>query len=86
MKYVRIPPKRLCHESIGYQSACPTCHAPAGFRCATTSGERRWRMHFERSAPVVVREPLPDLSGWWRSMKVYEGAHPLARPEGLRVP
>lgn len=85
MMYVAVRPTRRYLDSP-YVNACPICEAPAWHRCVAASGERRWKAHPERGGQVVQREPLPDLSDWWRSMKQYEGQFPKPRPADLVVP
>ena len=86
MTYVTIRHNRRASVPSGYNSPCPICKAPAWHRCAAASGERRWKMHPERDAPDLHREPLPDLRGWWRSVAQYEGQYAKKRPDGLVVP
>jgi hypothetical protein len=68
-----------------YKLTCPSCGAPPGFLCASLrSGIAERRAHRKRRP--VVRECLPDLREWWRSMRKYEGPRPEARPADLVVP
>ncbi len=86
MKYIRIRSRELKNINPGYMLACPVCHAPAAHRCVYESGNRRATLHRERAKSTGTPAVLPDLSAWWREMRVYEGQNPKPRPEGLAVP
>jgi hypothetical protein len=85
--YRRLPakaPERKDADTSIYRNPCPSCGAPPWHYCRSGSGNRNTNAHIERESRNT--EPLPDLRDWWRSMKVYEGKHPLLRPADLVVP
>src|SRR5258706_523976 len=63
-----------------YRQPCPICKAPAWARCITEKKTRRTAIHVERGVQTIHDAPVPDLSGWWRSMKLYEGKYAKPRP------
>lgn len=87
--YPRVP--RNCSEDA-YSRYCRACSAPPGHFCISwRTGRRSLFPHrSRRQAPRKIalhtlRVPLPDLSTWWRAMRIYEGQHPRPRPAGLTV-
>jgi hypothetical protein len=88
--YRRVP--RGCNNS-SYDSVCRSCCAPIGHYCISKrTGRPSLFPHRSRKpAPrkieaAVFREPLPDLSNWWRKMRCYEGQFALPRPANLVIP
>jgi len=67
-----------------YRVPCPVCHAQCGQRCKARTGEAMRYAHSLRGRPA--ESPMPDLRGWWKSVRVYEGQFAKPRPADLVVP
>lgn len=74
------------HFASVYSNPCPTCGAPVGRHCISASGRINTKTHSARSKEVEKHDPLPDLSGWWRSMAPFEGKRAKPRPAELVMP
>jgi hypothetical protein len=62
---------------------CPVCDAEPGQRCIGRNGKPSKYPHSKRGRPEV--SPMPDLSGWYRAMRPYEGENAKPRPDWLTV-
>jgi hypothetical protein len=74
-------------RSIGleaYSDKCPVCHALPRHYCTTRDGRLSRYAHSLRGRPEV--STMPDLSGWWKAMRKYEGQFAQPRPAGLVIP
>lgn len=83
MKYTPISGSAWSNRSYG--RICPRCHAPRWHYCITRDGKPARKTHAKRSESFVPA-PMPDLSKWFRDMRVYEPGIGLKRPADLVVP
>ena len=72
-------------DLVAYDFRCPTCGAEPGYLCVNRRGEVAHPGSPHRHCDQTPHTPLPDLSGWWRSMAIYEGMRALPRPKDLKV-
>lgn len=89
-RFRRVP--RSCTNSA-YDNPCRCCDAPPGFYCIQrrTLKTAFWphRSRKPQPNPCTIerqREPLPNLSSWWKEMAMYEGLFALPRPTDLVIP
>ena len=69
-----------------YQHPCPSCGALPGNFCKTRNGKLSRYAHSVRGRESLAESGLPDLSGWWKAMKPWEGESAKPRPSWLVVP
>jgi hypothetical protein len=69
-----------------YDEFCPKCCAQPGHLCRKSNGDPCGYVDPHKARGKAERERMPDLSGWWHSVREYEGRGDKRRPVDLVIP